>query len=126
MQSMQARVLDALSQAITELKLEPVINTEWANTGTVFGMDGLATLIRITYGFQDSYCTLTFSVPGLDMEQAGLRDGGPEGGPSYRVERNELTFHRLDFTDGTRLQGAVRLVRELVEAFHYQVNGDGT
>ena len=74
MSEIQTRVLDAIRQRISDAGFDPVVNTEWANTGTIqalapgeFGAERIA-----HYQFNDAYCSFDGSnVIGTSVPGAG-------------------------------------------------------
>lgn len=113
MQGMQERILDAIEAEITSHKLDPVVKEQWANTGRVYGMDGLDVIVEIEYDFNDSYAGLHISSPlVLDV---GLVDGGPEDA-SYRIKGDgKVSYWALKYTEGTRIKGAVAMVGTIID-----------
>jgi hypothetical protein len=51
MTTMQDTLLERIEQVITDAGLQPTIQRAWANTGTVYAMDGLTTRRALSYAF---------------------------------------------------------------------------
>lgn len=118
MNTMQEKILAAVAAEIEECMLEPVVHSNWANTGVVHGMDGLATIVTVAYDFQSEYVTLTLASPGLVLAEVGIVDN-LDGTPRYRVHEgtDDVVFHAIGYSDGDRLRSAVAMIGTLVNKF---------
>lgn len=74
MQTMQERMTAQIEAALTDGGLDAVVQTEWANTGTIFGMKGMTSHIAIRYQFNDSYCTFALSGPCVEATHGSNGD----------------------------------------------------
>lgn len=117
MQTMQDRILAKIEAVIETANLEPVKQTQWANTGSIFAMDDLDTVLAMRYQFNDTYCSLDFSGPVVDAAQkAGTIS---DETPTYRLRRKankslEMATPYLEYKDGERIRTLLDIVAELV------------
>lgn len=105
MQSSQDRILDALAAAITARGFDPVKNAEWANTGHLLAMRGLAVNVAIAFDFQP--LTFGLHVAPLHTTMDGTFEDSP---PRYRFANNKLSWHVLDYTDAPRITEMLALL----------------
>lgn len=112
MQSMQTRVLDAIDHELTAHGLDAVQRSQYANTGHVYGMNGLTTYVDIEYGFQDTYCTITITADRLEGRadaaptfRAGIGSGGAP-------KANTVAFLHLEYTNADRIAALMDIVAD--------------
>lgn len=116
MQSMQSKVLANIEKIITDAKLDAVEQSDYANTGTIFAMKGLDTIVSVRYQFDTEACSLRFK--GWSVERAGMAKTIEDNPPLYRLQRLanglELGFLSLRYDNGTRLALAMTTLGTLV------------
>jgi len=123
MENMQTRILGKIEDAITGADLDAVKRGQWANTGSVFAMNGLMTTLTVRYQFNDTYCTIELYGPSVDyaaeqVDSVTLRPAIEDAPPyPYRLEKKGgklmLSYHYLEYTEGARLTDMVAMVERL-------------
>lgn len=108
MRTMQDKILIEIERILKAAGLDPAIQRQYANLGTIFGQVGFSTGVEVAFDFQAKVCTLGIAGPGVDA--LDLADNPPV----YRYEakrsdrpRNAVKFYALDYNDGARI-GAFR------------------
>lgn len=108
METMQNVILAEVEKVIKAAGLSAVENAEYANTGTVYAMDGLKSRLAVNYSFQSGYCSIivTTAVP-VTM---------PDNPPQYRVcaGGREVAWHHLDYIDGRRVEGFIETLKSIL------------
>jgi hypothetical protein len=102
--TMREYVIDEIEARIEAAGHNPVVTTEWANTGHIHAMEGIASVLQVDYAFHSGYCELTLA--GLGVNACNL----PDSPPWYRREGNRVRFYHLEYTDTDRLTLAMDLV----------------
>lgn len=105
MRTMQEKILGALEYAAKANLMEVTNQPAFSNTGHLYvtriGM--FAVHVEASYVFNNTYCVLTFSGPGI--EALHLSDSPP----AYRIEDGDLAFHHLDYSDEARIREMISL-----------------
>jgi len=109
MRSMQEMILGRIEQMIIEHNLTPIQNGQWANTGCVYAMHGLKTLVKLTYDFQGGYFSATIS-PVSKLEDSP---------PLFRIQGEKAVWNSVKYEDGKRMESLLHeLGHAIVAAKH--------
>jgi len=84
---MQDKFIEAFAAKITDVGLDPVQRSKWANTGSIHAQSGFVSKVVIEYSFQDDYATITLSGSAVS-ELIGAKSF-VDNPPHYRVEDDE-------------------------------------
>jgi hypothetical protein len=93
MKTMQELVLEQIAKTIEDHKLTPVQNAVYGNQGSVYAMDGLQSVCKVTYDFQAGYCSMSVS-PARKVKEC----------QHYRVEGDRIVWYALKYEDGDRIK----------------------
>jgi hypothetical protein len=103
MMTMQEMILGRIEQMIKDHSLAPIQNGQWANTGSVYAMYGLKTLVKLTYDFQVGYFSVTVSPIDGKLEEPSL----------FRIQGERGVWNSVKYEDYLRIES---LLHELGHA----------
>ena len=101
--TMQEMILGRIEQMIKDHSLRPIQNGQWANTGSVYAMYGLKTLVKLTYDFQVGYFSVTVSPIDSKLEEPTL----------FRIQGERGVWNSVKYEDYQRIES---LLHELGHA----------
>jgi hypothetical protein len=94
MKSMQELVLEQIAKTIEDHELTPVQNAVYGNQGSVYAMDGLQSVCKVTYDFQSGSCFMSVSPVRNVVDNP----------PIYRVEGDRIVWYALKYEEGDRIK----------------------
>jgi hypothetical protein len=109
MKTMQNLILEEVAKTIENNGLTPAQKGVWANTGTVYAMDGLQSRCKLTYDFQDGSFSMTLS-PVKDLQTSP---------PLFRVTEDKAHWGAVKYEDGNRIKS---VLHELAHCIQGQKN----
>lgn len=93
MKTMQELILGEIAKTIEKAGLQAAQKGTWANTGTVYAMDGIHSRCQVTYNFQDGYFSASVS-PVQRLESSP---------PWFRVEGDRAVWSAVRYENGDRI-----------------------
>jgi hypothetical protein len=76
MRTMQAKITELIRGAVEDVShLDLDLDQATANTGTLYAMSGLTTVMTIRYNFQHGYCSMHLAGPAIDRAVLPPRHG---------------------------------------------------
>jgi hypothetical protein len=117
METMQKRVLGKIEEILTAAKFDAVQQSDYANTGTIFGMRGLSVYIAVKYQFDNVGCSLKMS--GHNVEEMVAMKVLQDSPPRYRVQAMannvEVGFLALRYMDAERMDLMLDVLTDLAD-----------
>jgi hypothetical protein len=94
MKSMQELVLEQIAKTIEDHELTPVQHAVYGNQGSVYAMDGLQSVCKVTYDFQSESCYMSVSPVRNVVNNPTI----------YRVEGDRIVWYALKYEEGDRIK----------------------
>jgi len=113
MKSMQEMILGRIEQMIKDHSLTPVQNGQWANTGCVYAMYGLKTLVKMTYDFQGVYFSCTISPVDSMLK---------ENPPLFRIQGEKGLWNSVKYEDYQRMESLLHELGHAIVAAKESLN----